>query len=59
MAIKVYVSEVNGDRGRGRPRLRWRDGVEKYVREGGLSWGEGRQMAGPPLTGLRRQAIDR
>ena len=26
---RVYVSEVDGDRGRGRPRLRWRDGMER------------------------------
>ena len=68
--LDVYVSEVDGDRGRGRPRLRWRDGVEKYIREGGLSWGGGQADDGgqgdmeaicswPPLTGLRRQAIDR
>ena len=28
----------------GRPRLRWRDGVERYMWEGGVSWEEGRQM---------------
>ena len=50
---RVYVSEVDGDRGRGRPRLRWRDGVEKYIREGGLSWGEGRQMTGDRGTWRR------
>ena len=50
---RVYVSEVDGDRGRGRPRLRWRDGVEKYLGEGGLSWGEGRQMTGDRGTWRR------
>ena len=49
----VYVSEVDWERGRGRPRLIWRDGVEKYVREGGLSWGEGRQMTGDRGTWRR------
>ena len=39
---RVYMSGVDG--GRGRPRLRWRDGVERYMREGGVSWEEGRQM---------------
>ena len=41
---RVYMSGVDGGRGRGRPRLRWRDGVERYMREGGVSWEEGRQM---------------
>ena len=41
---RVYMSGVVGGRGRGRPRLRWRDGVERYMREGGVSWEEGRQM---------------
>ena len=50
---RVYVSEVDGVRGRGRPRLRWRDGVERYMREGGLSWGEGRQMTGDRGTWRR------
>ncbi len=33
---KVYESEVKGQRGRGRPRARWKDGVERYMSEGGL-----------------------
>ena len=29
------MSEVDGDTGRGRARVRWRDGVERYMRKGG------------------------
>ncbi len=31
---RVYASEVEGVRGRGRPRFRWRDGILRYLREG-------------------------
>ncbi len=41
---KVYESEVEGQRGRGRPRTRWRDGVERYMSEGGIGCEEGHQL---------------
>ncbi|MCP4337615.1 MAG: reverse transcriptase family protein, partial [Desulfobulbaceae bacterium] len=41
---KVYESEVEGRRGRGRPRTRWKDGVKRYMSEGGVGWEEGRQL---------------
>ncbi|MCP3679428.1 MAG: hypothetical protein GY782_03855 [Gammaproteobacteria bacterium] len=50
---RVYASEVEGTRGRGRPRFRWRDGVGKYLREGGLSWEEGRLLTGDRVTWRR------
>ena len=64
------MSQVDGDSGRGRLRLRWGDGVEKYVREGGCELEVGqaddeeqRDMKviclWPPLVGLGHQAIDK
>ena len=43
---KVYESEVEGIRLRGRPRTRWKDGVEWYLSESGVSWEQGRRLAG-------------
>ena len=34
---RVYMSEVDGTRGRGRPRLRWIDGVKSACNERGLT----------------------
>ncbi len=50
---RVYASEVEGTRGRGRPRCRWKDGVGKFLREGGLSWEEGRLLTGDRVTWRR------
>ena len=33
---KIYRAEVEGNRGRGRPRRRWMDGVKGCLRERGL-----------------------
>ena len=44
MTKRVYESEVEGQRGRGRPRVRWKDGVERYMCEGGVGWEEGCQL---------------
>ena len=41
---RVYESEVEGQRGRGRPRTRWIDGVERYMSENGVGWEEGRLL---------------
>ena len=46
MTKRVYESEVEGQRGRGRPNMRWKDGVRKYMNEGGAGWGEGRRLTG-------------
>ncbi len=35
MAKRVYVSEIDGGNGRGRPPVKWRDRVQEYVRERG------------------------
>ena len=43
---KVYSSEVQGVRRRGRPRARWKDKVKEYMEEGGLDWEEGLEMTG-------------
>ena len=34
---KVYMSEVSGERGTGRPRFRWIDGVKDTCEERGMS----------------------
>ena len=41
--VKTVISNVEGDRCRGGPRLRWMDGFrgEGYVSEGRLNWIEG------------------
>ena len=66
---RVYMSEVDGDRGGGRPRWRWKDGVKKYVRKGWFNLGESRQMMGDieaicgwpasSLVGLGLQGVHR
>ena len=35
---KVYKSTIDGDRGRGRPKKRWRDCVKEYVEKRGVNW---------------------
>ena len=35
---RVYESGVEGERVRGRPRMRLRGGIEGYLRERGVSW---------------------
>ncbi len=35
MTKGVYVSEIEGGNVRGRPPVKWRDGVQEYVRERG------------------------
>ncbi len=32
---RVYVSEIKGGNGRGRPPVKWRDRLQEYVRERG------------------------
>ena len=34
---KVYKSTMDGDRGRGSPRKRWRDCVKEYVEKKGVN----------------------
>ena len=43
---RVYESEVEGVGRRGRPRMRWKDGVNKCLRERGVEWEEGCRMTG-------------
>ena len=43
MTKRVYVSEV-GERGRGRPPLRWRDGVRRACVERGMGVEEARRL---------------
>ena len=40
---KIYRAEVEGNRGRGRPRRRWMDGVKGCLRERGLSIPEAKE----------------
>ncbi len=35
MTRRVYVSEIEGEHVKGRPSVKWRDRVQKYVRERG------------------------
>ncbi len=35
MTKRVYVSEIEGGNGTGRPPVKWRDTVQEYVRERG------------------------
>ncbi len=35
MTRRVYVSEIEGGNVRGRPPVKWRDGLQEYVRERG------------------------
>ena len=44
LARKLFVSEVVGERGRGRPRWRWMDGVGDILRSKGLTVEEGLMM---------------
>jgi len=43
---RVYDAEVEGDRGRGRPRRRWMDGVREALEGRGMTVEEGRVRAG-------------
>ena len=43
---KVFNSEVDGERGRGRPKLRWMDGVSELLNRRGLGLQEGVRVAG-------------
>ena len=45
LAKRVMNSEVDGNRGRGRPRLGWIDGVRRALRERGMSVEQGKQNA--------------
>ena len=45
MAKKVMISDVEGNRCRGRPRLGWMDGVKKALGERGMSVEQGGQNA--------------
>ena len=38
---RVYNAEVSGDRARGRPRKRWKDGVSEAMERKGFSYEEG------------------
>lgn len=40
------MSEVEGERGRGRPRMNWMVGVKKYVSENGMTWVDVQLMTG-------------
>ena len=56
MAKKVIISDVEGNRCRGRPRLGWMDGVKRAFREGDMSVKQSRQNA---LDRRRRESIVR
>merc|ERR1712121_171135 len=43
IAKRVMKSEVEGNRGRGRPNLGWMDGVRRALRERGMSVEQGKQ----------------
>ena len=40
---KIYRAEVDGNRGKGRPRRRWMDGVKGCLSERGLSIPEAKE----------------
>ena len=42
---RIYISEVEGNRGRGRPKRRWRDAVNDVLARGGLDMQEGERRA--------------
>ena len=42
---RVFISEVEGERGRGRPRWRWMDGVSDLLSRRGLSVHQGMTVA--------------
>ena len=44
MTKRVYVSEVEGNRGRGRPPFRWRDGVRRACAEREMGLEEARRV---------------
>jgi len=44
LAKKVLISEVEGVRGRGRPRGGWVSGVKELLRDRGLGWEEGLRL---------------
>ena len=44
MTKRVYVSEVEGNRGRGRPPFRWRDGVRRACAEREMGVEEARSV---------------
>ena len=46
MVKRVFESEVEGTRGRGRPKGRWVDGVKDVMRERGFSLEQGTRVAG-------------
>ncbi len=50
MTKVVYESEVDRQRGRGRPRVRWMDGVKRYMSESGVLHGGDSFMAIPSST---------
>ena len=41
---RVYVSDVEGERGRGRPPFRWKDGVRRACAERDIGYGEARTV---------------
>ena len=41
---KVFMSEVIGNRGRGKPKWRWRDGVKELLLAKGISMNEGSRL---------------
>ncbi len=49
--VKVYLSSVEGTNRRGRPLVRWEEGVQKYVNERGVR--------GNALDWARRECMDR
>ena len=40
----MYISEVRGERGRGKPLFRWIDGVRKACAEREMTLGEAREV---------------
>ncbi len=52
MTRRVYVSEIEGENARGRPPVKWRDRVHKYVRERG-------EKALRNFGQARRECLDR
>ena len=45
MTKRIYIAEVEGNRGRGRPRRRWKDSVRDVLVQRGINMQEGERRA--------------